>query len=379
MTACKVPSAQCRVQKNSIGTRHSALGTYLILLCCLVPATLLAQAKNMGPAGQYYKTGPPKKGKFGVIRAPKKGGELELLSAQTQSIEKDEFAVFEGNVKLKYEDITLSGDKFTYNFKTKDVTGQGHIILDQGTTRLAGSQMVFNLDSKTGTFFNATGSMEPAMYFTGEKLEKVADTKYRLTNGVVTSCDLDSPSWSINVARADVTVNDYAHLHDATFRIHRFPLIWMPRLIWPTKGDRSQGLLIPRVTFSSCNPASAHCFGNRFELGYFIPFGQTVDATLYADVSSTEYNGFGLDFRYKPSSNVKLGELNGYVVNDVQDHKKQWKYSYQHSQDSLPGGFRGVVDIEDFSARRSTRSTFSPIAATSSSDTQIPPISIRRC
>ncbi|HEY6842548.1 MAG TPA: LPS assembly protein LptD, partial [Thermoanaerobaculia bacterium] len=239
--------------------------------------------------------------------------------------------------------------KFTYNFKTKDVTGQGHVILDQGTTRLAGSQMVFNLASKTGTFFNATGSMEPAMYFTGEKLEKVSDDKYRLTNGVLTSCDLDSPSWSIAVARADVTLDDYAYLHRATFKIHKFPLIWLPTLIWPTKGDRSQGFLIPRVSFSNCAPGSAHCFGNRFELGYFIPFGQTADVTLYGDLSSTGYNGFGVDFRYRPNQNVKLGEFNGYVVNDVLDHKKQWDYSYQHSQENLPGGFRGVVDIEDFS------------------------------
>ncbi|HJT16942.1 MAG TPA: LptA/OstA family protein, partial [Thermoanaerobaculia bacterium] len=174
----------------------------IFLLACFVATTLAAQVTKLGPAGQYYQTGPPKKGRFSFIRPPQKGGELQLINADRQSIEKNEFAVFDGNVKLKYEDITLSGDKFTYNFKTKDVTGQGHVILDQGTTRLAGSQMVFNLDSKTGTFFNATGSMEPAMYFTGEKLEKVADEKYRLTNGVLTSCDLDSPSWSIAVARA---------------------------------------------------------------------------------------------------------------------------------------------------------------------------------
>src|SRR2546428_107362 len=83
--------------------------------------------------------------------------------------------------------------------------------------------------TKTGTFFNATGSMEPAMYFTGEKLEKISDDTYRLTDGVLTSCDLDSPSWSLDVARADVTVNDYAHMQDVTFRIHRLPLLWMPR------------------------------------------------------------------------------------------------------------------------------------------------------
>ena len=318
---------------------------FLFSLACL---PLAAQVTNLGPAGQYYKTGPPKKGRFSVVKPPQKGGEAKWTAAK-QTFEKDEYYILEGNVKFTYEDINFAADKITYNVKTQDVTAEGHVILDQGTTRLSGNQSVFNLETKTGTFFNATGSMEPAMYFTGEKLEKLNEDTYRLTNGVLTSCDLDSPSWSIGVKRADVTVDDYARMQDATFRIHRFPIIWMPRLIWPTKGDRSQGFLIPRVSFSSCNPASAHCFGNRFELGYFIPVGDTVDATLYGDLSSTGYNGFGVDFRYRPSSDVKLGELNAYVVHDILDHKKQWNYAYQHSQDNLPGGFRGVVDLEDFS------------------------------
>src|SRR5438105_1480251 len=126
---------------------------FLALLFCLASIPLAAQVTNLGPAGQYYKTGPPKKGRFSFIHAPKRGGDIQLLSAKTQSIEKDEFAVFEGDVKLKYEDITLSGDKFTYNFKTKDVTGQGHVILDQASTRLGGNQMVFNLNRQTGTSF----------------------------------------------------------------------------------------------------------------------------------------------------------------------------------------------------------------------------------
>ena len=320
------------------------------LIGCLVAASLRAQVTNLGPAGQYYKTGPPKKGHFSFVRPPQKGGQAEW-TADHQTLEGGDngYAILSGNVKFTYEDIHLTADRVTYNKRTADITAEGHVILDQGTTRLAGNQMVFNLKTKTGTFFAATGSMEPAMYFTGEKLEKLSDDKYRLTNGVLTSCDLDSPSWSIAVGRADVTLDDYAHLHNATFKIHKFPLIWMPRLIWPTKGDRSQGFLIPRVSFSSCNAASEHCFGNRFEIGYFIPFGNTADTTLYGDLSSTGYNGFGIDFRYRPSQNVKLGEFNGYVVADPQDHRKQWDYTYQHSQDNLPGGFRGVVDVEDFS------------------------------
>ena len=320
----------------------------VFFLSCLAAPTLLAQAKDMGPAAQYYKQTLPKKGKFQLFTPPKKGGEVQY-KANRQTLDKDEYAILEGDVEIKYEDIKFTADKMTYNKRTSDVTAQGHVILDQGTTRLAGSQAIFNLDSKTGTFFNATGSMEPAMYFTGEKLEKLDEDKYRLTNGILTSCELDSPAWSIHVARADVTLDDYARMRNMSFRIRRVPVLWLPHLVWPTKGDRSQGFLIPRVMFQSCDPNSAHCFGNRFQFGYFIPFGDSADTTLYADLNKNGYNGFGIDLRYLPSSDVKLGELNGYVVHDSAAKKEQWRYSYKHSQENLPGGFRGVVDVEDIS------------------------------
>ncbi|PYQ47259.1 MAG: hypothetical protein DMF59_19350, partial [Acidobacteria bacterium] len=322
---------------------------FLVLLVCgLAPTLLLAQAKDMGQAAQYYKQTLPKKGKFKFFSPPKRGGEVHY-EAKSQTLESEEYAILEGHVNVTYEDLKFTADKLTYNKRTGDVTAQGHVILDQGTTRLAGDEAIFNLETKTGTFFHATGSMEPAMYFTGEKLEKISDDTYRLTNGILTSCDLDSPSWSIHVSRADVTVDDYARMRNVAFRVHRLPLLWLPHLVWPTKGDRSRGLLIPRIMFQSCDPKSAHCFGNRLELGYFLPFGDSVDATFYGDLNNNGYNGFGLDLRYLPSSDVKLGEFNGYVVNDAADKKKQWRYNYKHSQDNLPENFRGVVDIEDIS------------------------------
>jgi LPS-assembly protein len=311
------------------------------LILSLNVAPLLAQ-KDMAQAQQYYRQTPPKSARFKVLQqTPKKGGEIKW-QAGSQQIVKDEYGILEGHVILEYQDIKVTTDKATYNFKTKDVVAQGHVIIDQGPTRLTGDQAIFNLDSKTGTFFNATGNLQGAIYFTGEKLEKVTEEEYRLTNGVITSCDLDDPSWSFHVRSADLIVDNYAHLRDLSFRAHRLPIFWAPRLIWPTKRDRSQGFLIPRVRFSSR-------FGQRLELGYFIPMGESADTTVYADLDTKGYNGLGIDLRYLPSPNIKLGELNAYVVHDSEAKKQQWKYAYKHSQDNLPGAFRGVVDVEDFS------------------------------
>jgi hypothetical protein len=120
------------------------------------------------------------------------------------------------------------------------------------------------------------------------------------------------------------------------------PIFWAPRLIWPTKRDRSQGFLIPRLLFSEK-------FGTRLETAYYRPLGDTADATIYADLNEKSYYGAGVDLRYLPSQNVKIGDFSAHAVNDVEQGRIEWKYKFRHAQENLPGGFRGVVDMEDYS------------------------------
>ncbi|HEX6083111.1 MAG TPA: LPS assembly protein LptD [Thermoanaerobaculia bacterium] len=269
------------------------------------------------------------------------GGEIKYVGTEVEGV-KDEYTVMTGGATVEYQDIKLVAQKITLNFRTKDVVAEGNVVIDQGPTRITATQAMYNLDAKTGTFFNATGTMDPSMYFSGDRIEKVDEKTWRLTNGVFTSCDLDRPAWSFHVGQADVTQDDYARMKDISFRARGLPVFWTPRLIWPTKRDRSQGLLIPRARFSNK-------FGTRLENGYFIPIGQSADATVYADVSTEQYFGGGLELRYVPTENVKLGEFRARFVNNAPEDRMEWKYEFKHAQENLPGGFRGVVDMQDYS------------------------------
>lgn len=292
--------------------------------------------------------------RFGVVPGPKAGGgevKVSIREGGRVEAEKDEYTIFEGGVTIEYQDIKLTADKVTYNLKTKDVTAEGNVIIDQGPTRISATQAIYNLDSKVGTFFNATGIMNE-IHFSGTRIEKVDEDSYRLTDGVFTSCDLDRPAWSFHIGSAEVNVDDYAHLKNVSFRARRLPILWTPRLVWPTKSERSQGLLIPRLQFGSD-------YGSRFELGYFIPFGRSADATITADVTTKGHYGAGLNLRYVPSENVKLGDFYAFGVRDPEpdlltpgsadEETFRWRYRWQHAQDNLPGGFRGVIDVQDFS------------------------------
>ncbi|HEY0141113.1 MAG TPA: LPS assembly protein LptD [Thermoanaerobaculia bacterium] len=314
------------------------------LLCLLLPLLLASTALAQAP-------------KFRFIQGPKAGGgEVKWTVAEngTVEVEKDEYVLLEREVRIEYQDIKLQADKVTYNLRTKDVNADGHVIIDQGPTRVTASNAVYNLESKTGTFFNSTATMDPSMYFAGDRIEKVDEDTFRLTNGVFTSCDLDQPAWSFRVGSADVTLDDYAYMKDISFRAGKVPVFWAPRLVWPTKRDRSKGFLIPRALFSTR-------FGQRLEIGYYLPVGESADVTAFADLNTKGFFGTGVEVRYVPSENVKIGQASGHIVNNPEAlrvneldqleevRRTEWKYELQHAQENLPGGFRGVVDIQDYS------------------------------
>src|ERR1041385_4912652 len=102
------------------------------LVLAAAPALLVAQVKDMGPAGQYYNQ---KKPKFRVMPGiKKKGGEVKVSAAPggRQEFVRDEYAILEKDVVLEYQDITIHADKLTANLKTNDVVAEGHVIMDQG-------------------------------------------------------------------------------------------------------------------------------------------------------------------------------------------------------------------------------------------------------
>ncbi|MHB0969346.1 MAG: LPS-assembly protein LptD [Thermoanaerobaculia bacterium] len=271
----------------------------------------------------------------------KKGGGTVKGKACKQEFVKDDYVILEGEVTIEFRDIKISANKLSANLRTKDVDASGNVVLTQGPRTMSGTRIVYNLDSETGTVFDATGYLDANVSFTGEKIEKIGDQTFRLTDGVFTSCDVNSPSWSFRVGSGVVTLDDYARFRNLSFRARRLPLFWTPYIVWPTKTDRSRGLLIPRVGYSDR-------LGRYVGMAYYMPYKEWADVTLYGDYYSEDYHAAGTEVRYRPSASID-GKLKMQAVQDPVLDNIEWKYDYRHTQDDLPGGFRGVIDVHDIS------------------------------
>src|SRR5688572_30718992 len=137
-----------------------------------MPSRMTPRKIALGLALLLTTTAFAQKPNFQFLPGPKPGGgevKITVEECGTTEFQKDEYSIMQGGVTIEYQDIKVQADKLTYNFKTRDVVAEGHVVIDQGPTRVAATQAIYNLNSKTGTFFNANATMEPSMYFSGDR------------------------------------------------------------------------------------------------------------------------------------------------------------------------------------------------------------------
>jgi len=330
--------------------------------------TSLVSAQDVDPFESKFKEKPKFQIKF---HAPEKGGEVKLTTRQPVHYEKDVFWEGSEDVEIEYQDIKIRADKGRYDFPTKIATLEGHVIIDQGPSRMAGSRATFHLDTKTGRLEDATADLGTTYHIIAEWIEKIGEATYRIHHGIFTACDVPKPDWSFYMSEATVTLDDYAHMKDVSFRAGTVPLLYSPYLVWPTKENRASGFLVPGIGYNSRR-------GAYLGLTYYWVTGRPTDLTTNLDLSTKGSIGLGEEFRWTPTPE-SAGVFQGYWIHDTQATvcvppsevpnggdgpctmtdgslgvyttrtENRWKVRLDHVSEDLPYGFRGVLSIRDYS------------------------------
>ena len=254
---------------------------------------------------------------------------------------REDFAVLAGGVELEYRDVTLRAERAEIDLETRGVTARGDVVFDQGPRRMTGETLTFDLGTKTGTLTEATAYVDPDYYFSGREISKVGDDVYLVVDGVFTSCDQEVPDWSFALERARVEVEAYARVRHASMKVKRLPVFYTPYLVWPTKRERSAGLLVPNFGYTDRR-------GAYLGLAYFQPLGRSYDTTVYLDGYGEGFVGVGDELRYRPTEGTS-GRFEGYVIEDEERGETRWRAELEHESVDLPWGVRGVIDWTEYS------------------------------
>jgi len=346
------------------------LGLSVVAFSLLLPAPLPGQAPfgQTDPFDSRFKT----KSNFQIrFKVPEKGGEVRLSTTQPVHYEKDVSWEGSGEVVIDYQDVHITADKARYDFPSRTATLEGHVVIDQGPTRLSGSRATFHVETKTGLLEDATADLAPTYHIIAESIEKTGESTYRVRRGVFTACDVPDPPWSFFLSEATVTLDDYARMKNVSFRAGKVPLLFTPYIVWPTKEDRASGLLVPGVGYNARR-------GAYLGLTHYLVTGPSTDLTTNVDLYSRKAFGLGEEFRWTPSAE-SAGVFSAYGIHDpdatvclppadepsggdgpcvlpdgtpgvyARRTRNRWKVRLDHVSDDLPYGFRGVLAIRDYS------------------------------
>jgi LPS-assembly protein len=219
-----------------------------------------------------------------------------------------------GQVEIYCGEQSFSADEIEGWNDTNRLVATGNVVFTSGGNRVAADRLEYNTKTKTGTFYNATGTatlheqqprrgqqplernmfgtQEPDVYFYGEKIAKVGNEKYRITRGGFTTCVQPTPRWQLTSSSVILNLEHYAILTNSLFKVKSVPVLYLPVFYYPiNKEDRSTGFLMPMYGTSTIK---GHTLSNAF----FWAISRSQDATFFHDWYSKTGQGVGSEYRY---------------------------------------------------------------------------------
>lgn len=152
--------------------------------------------------------------------------------------QKPEKIIAEGEVNLQqYKEGTPTGveiaaDVIQYNIDVNSINAVGNLHLQDKYDELRASEAWIDLTEQTGFFKQATIFWQNTnLSASADLIEKTAIKSYHFINGKLTTCPPDkdkAPDWSIWGRDVEITLNDYAKLRHATFRVRDVPVFYLP-------------------------------------------------------------------------------------------------------------------------------------------------------
>ncbi|RMH35456.1 MAG: LPS-assembly protein LptD [Acidobacteria bacterium] len=280
-------------------------------------------------------------------------GEIVIYSDKTfaQGEPGKRIVIHEGNVDIRLGIYRLQADKVTLYEDKNLVIAEGNVVFDQGEDqRITGTKAEWNYKTKLGYFINSTGftnqtSDGTIIYFTADRVERVALDEIVVINGKFTACEEAVPQWSFTAERASIKLKDRVKLKNPRFRVRDVPIIALPvATISIKERNRQSGFLTPTFGFSANK-------GFRISNAYYQTLGRSADATLRLDVYTLRGIGVGLDVRTRANERSYFN-FGFYAVKDriftkesKQNPDQGGTLVYAEGVHYFPNGFVAGADV----------------------------------
>jgi LPS-assembly protein len=249
----------------------------------------------------------------GPVTIGTSGGDVTVIADQLEQVGPDNLLVATGNVELSKGATRLMADRIELNRVTGDAVAQGHVIFYDGEDQLTGQRIEYNVKTGTGVVYDAQAQSAPYYRISGERMERLGESVYRVKQGVFTTCEADPPDWAVHFGDATADLNDFIYGTGASFWVRNLPLIpFMPFFAAAIRRERQTGFLFPKFGYSTRKGAYA-------EVPFFWAIGDSQDLLVSPIVYTNLGEGFNFEYRYILPDNQR-GRFGGFLVQESFKH-----------------------------------------------------------
>jgi LPS-assembly protein len=261
------------------------------------------------------------------------GTPVTVYADRIENLERERLLLAEGNVQIEQGDVRLEADRVEVNTETGEAVATGRVVLFDGRDRLTGERIEYSLRSGTGIVYQAQAVAEPHFFFGGDRMERFGDKAYRVTRGVFTTCEEETPAWSVRLGSATAYLDDWMWGTNASFWVWKIPVVpFIPFFATSLRKDRHSGLLTP--TFGSSNEK-----GFWVRQPIYFALSDSQDLTLSPAYFQKRGFGIGAAYRYVRRESSR-GELDGFYLHDEEEapdrDPDRWVASLRHEEVITP-------------------------------------------
>jgi len=215
-----------------------------------------------------------------------------------------------GDASIAYDDMKIDAPKIIVDYRTslfdafaaEDSSGQlsERPVFTDRDGAFEADHMTYNYSTKKGRTINVSSEIEEG-YYSGANVKRLETGELYIRDGIYTTCPKDDPDFWFYGRNMKIIPGDkivarplimYIRPKPFSTRFPAIPLIPLPFMTFPIKGERSSGFLIP----SFSNDDRGLYLSN---FGYFWALNDYMDLRLESDLAFNGSWRLGERFRYR--------------------------------------------------------------------------------
>ncbi|WP_119717399.1 LPS assembly protein LptD [Cognatilysobacter tabacisoli] len=206
--------------------------------------------------------------------------------------QQDENTIVQGNVALSRGDQFLGTDRLTFNSETGQYVAEGSVRYSDSGMRIVAERAEGNQQDDSHTITDLRYQLTERRGNGGAERIELKGEQGALVGSTYSTCAPSERAWELRANRIDIdTEKGMGVARNATLRIGKVPVLYVPWFMFPIDDRRRTGLLYPAVSLSGRN-------GFDWKQPIYLNLAPNYDATVTPRIMTERGASIGGEFRW---------------------------------------------------------------------------------